>query len=203
LSNNNAIIDDIHTLDENGACSTIQEVTLTEGVKIFDLTTKEEIKIAFDLSNLESIVLLNCFYIGKIMQFQCKRTYGYVMTYSDKYFRIGADGKNEEIEFGDPDTTVGVLNPATFKLNISGAVNSNGKVLDLATFQLNFEDGVEFSDESSASVYLVKLEDNGIFLSSEDYNTAITNSKTHIWIISVSNTFVFDNIFNGMYITIL
>jgi len=136
------------------------------------------------------------------MQFQCKRTYGYVKTDNNKYYRIGADGKNEEVESGDADTKVGVLNPATFKLNVSGAVSSKGKVLDQATFQLNFGDGVEFSSNSSASVFLVKLEDNGIFLSSEDYNTAITDSKKYIWIMAVSNTFVFDNIFNGMYITI-
>jgi hypothetical protein len=196
LSDNNVIIDDINTLDEDGACSTLQAITLTEGIKIFDLKTKSEADTTGELSNLESIVLLNCFYIGNFMQFQCKRTYGYVKTDNNKYYRIGADGKNEEVESGDADTKVGVLNPATFKLNVSGAVSSKGKVLDQATFQLNVEDGVDFSDESSASVYLVKLEDNGVFLSSEDYNTAITNSKTHIWIISVSNTFVFDNIFN-------
>jgi len=124
---------------------------------------------------------------------QCKRTFGYVKTDNNRYYRIGADGKNEEVVSGDADTSIGVLNPATFKLNISGIPSPGDKVMDPSTYKLNIENGVDFVSDGNGSSYFVELFNNGIFLSSEDYNTANAVSKTYIVIRTVSNTIFYIN----------
>jgi len=152
------------------------------------------------LENLDTIVLFNCVENGTVT---CKRTYGYVKT-DTKSYRIGADGKNEEVVRGPADTTSGVLNPANFKLNVSGVSKLLEGYLDSDVFKLNVENGFEFVDSGYIdSVYLVELADNGIYLSTEDYNTAIAASKTHIAINAVRNAFVFDNTYESMNLKII
>ena len=124
---------------------------------------------------------------------QCKRTYGYVKTDNNKYYRIGADGVNEEVVSGNSVSTAGVLNPATFKLNISGIPSPGDKVMDPATYKLKIKNGVDFVSDGNGSSYFVELFNNGIFLSSEDYNTANAVSKTYIVIRTVSNTIFYIN----------
>ena len=180
----------IYTLDEDGACTTAEPITISskEGVKIFDFTRKVEVTTGA-LENLETIVLFNCFEGDK-----CKRTYGYVKTDNNRYYRIGADGINEEVVSGDADTTSGVLNPATFKLNVLGTIGPRNGVIDPDTYKLNIENGAEFVSDDSGSSYFVELANNGIFLSSKDYEIANTPSKTIISIMAVKNTFIFNNV---------
>jgi len=52
------------------------------------------------LENLATIVLFNCTERDTVT---CKRTYGYVKT-DTKSYRIGDDGKNEDILTGKADT---------------------------------------------------------------------------------------------------
>jgi len=178
--------DKIYTLDEDGACTTAAAIDLvstpsSRGVKIFDFATMAEADTTGELSNLEKIVLFNCFHTydeKKGDYTRCVRTYGYVKTDNNKYYRIGADGINEEIVAGTADTTTGVLNPSTFKLNVG--------------------DGVEFVSDDNSSSYLVELLDNNIFLSSEDYSIANAVFKTHIIIWAISNTFIYKNFYDGM-----
>ncbi|KAG4097196.1 hypothetical protein H8356DRAFT_1351700 [Neocallimastix lanati (nom. inval.)] len=180
----------IYTLDEDGACTTAEPITISskEGVKIFDFTRKVEVTTGA-LENLETIVLFNCFEGDK-----CKRTYDYVKTDNNRYYRIGADGINEEVVSGDADTTSGVLNPATFKLNVLGTIGPRNGVIDPDTYKLNIENGAEFVSDDSGSSYFVELANNGIFLSSKDYEIANTPSKTIISIMAVKNTFIFNNV---------
>ena len=159
-------------MDEDGACTTAAAITLTAGVKIFDFTTKAEAVMTGALENLATIVLFNCVENGTVT---CKRTYGYVKT-DTNYYSIGADGKNEEVVAGPADTRAGVLDPATFKLNVG--------------------DGVEFVSDGNGSIYLVELRDNGLFLSTEDYKKAIL-SETHFILEAVSNAFIFSNFNSG------
>jgi len=187
--------DKIFSIDEDGACTTAAPIILTAGVKIFDFTTKAEAVTTGALENLDTIVLFNCVENGTLT---CKRTYGYVKT-GTNYYSIGANGKNEEVVAGPADTSAGVLNPATFKLNVSGASKLVSAMLDSDVFEENVKNGFDFVVSGGiASVYLVELADNGIFLSTEDYNTAKTASKTHIAINAVGNVFVFDNTYESM-----
>jgi len=87
-------------LDEDGACTTEEAITLTAGIKIFDFTTKTEAVTTGELENLATIVFFNCIESDTVT---CKRTYGYVKT-DTKSYRIGADGKNEDILTGNADT---------------------------------------------------------------------------------------------------
>jgi hypothetical protein len=59
---------------------------------------------------------------------------------------------------------------------------------------LNIENGAEFVSDDSGSSYFVELANNGIFLSSKDYEIANTPSKTIISIMAVKNTFIFNNV---------